>query len=256
MKVVILAGGLGTRLSEVTDVPPKPMVEVGGHPILWHIMNIYAHHGFTEFILALGYKQEVIKDYFLDFRARNSDFSIDLATAELTVRQVKAPAWKVHLVDTGLTTHTGGRVKRLREWLGDEPFMMTYGDGVADVDLTALVAFHRAHGKLATVTAVHPAARFGEMVLDGDAVTEFKEKPQTGLGWINGGFFVLSPQVLDLIDADGTAFELEPMSRLVAQRQLRSFRHEGFWQPMDTLRDKRLLDGLWASGDAPWKVWK
>jgi glucose-1-phosphate cytidylyltransferase len=219
-------------------------------------MNIYAHHGFTEFVLALGYKQEVIKDYFLNFRARNSDLTIDLGTNQVTARQVKAPAWTIHLVDTGLTTHTGGRVKRLKAWLGDETFLMTYGDGVADVDLTALVRFHASHGKLATVTAVHPAARFGEMVLDGQRVAEFKEKPQTGLGWINGGFFVLSPRVLDLIDHDAQAFEVEPMARLVAQGELMSFQHQGFWQPMDTLRDKRLLDGLWASGEAPWRVWR
>lgn len=256
MKVVLLAGGMGTRLSEVTDVTPKPMVEVGGHPILWHIMNIYGHHGFTEFVLALGYRQEVIKDYFLNFRARNSDLTVDLASNSITVRQAKVPSWKIHLVDTGLETQTGGRLRRLRDWLGDETFMMTYGDGVADVDIRKLAEFHSSHKKLATVTAVRPAARFGEMVVSGNQVAEFREKPQTGTGWINGGFFVLSPKVLDLIESDAMPFELDPMSRLVEQGQLMSFEHGGFWQPMDTLRDKRLLEKLWTQGQAPWRVWK
>lgn len=256
MKVVILAGGMGTRLSEVTDVTPKPMVEVGGRPILWHIMNIYAHHGHTEFLLALGYKQEVIKDFFLKFRAFSSDLTIDLAQNQVTSKNERAPNWKIHLVDTGLHTHTGGRVKRLKEWIGNETFMMTYGDGVSNVDISRLVAFHKSHGKLATVTGVHPAARFGEMVVDGGRVVEFKEKPQTGTGWINGGFFVLEPKVLDFIDGDAQPFELDPMTRLVSAGQLMTYLHDGFWQPMDTLRDKRLLDSLWEKNEAPWKVWK
>ncbi len=256
MKVVILAGGMGTRLSEMTDVLPKPMVEIGGRPILWHIMNIYAHHGFNEFVLALGYKQEIIKEYFLNLRAHSSDITIDLGADTVTMKQERVPNWKIHLVDTGLATQTGGRVKRLKEWLGSETFMMTYGDGVADVNVRALVDFHNAHGKLATVTAVRPTARFGEMVIEGNAVAEFREKPQTGTGWINGGFFVLSPKVLDFVDSDAMPFELDPMTRLVDGGHLMAYQHKGFWQPMDTLRDKRMLEGMWSSNEAPWRVWK
>ncbi|MBL8918788.1 MAG: glucose-1-phosphate cytidylyltransferase [Myxococcaceae bacterium] len=256
MKVVILAGGMGTRLSEETDVTPKPMVEIGGRPILWHIMNIYGAHGFREFVLALGYKQEVIKQYFLNFRTLSSDISLDLETDQISVRQNRVPPWKIHLVDTGLTTQTGGRAKRLKEWIGNETFMLTYGDGVANVDISALVAFHKSHGKLATVTAVRPAARFGEMKVKDGQVLEFREKPQTESGWINGGFFVLEPRVLDFIDGDATPFELDPMTRLVAAGELMTFEHRGFWQPMDTLRDKRTLESLWNGGHAPWRVWE
>ncbi|MCL5103761.1 MAG: glucose-1-phosphate cytidylyltransferase [Armatimonadetes bacterium] len=255
MKTVILAGGLGTRLSEETTVRPKPMVEIGGKPILWHIMNIFAHHGFCEFIVALGYKGEIIKEYFLNFYASNNDLTVDLDKGKTTVHDGRQPCWKVHLVDTGSETQTGGRVRRLRDWIGKETFMMTYGDGLSDVDITALVEFHKSHGKLATVTAVRPPARFGGMVFDGDRVADFTEKPQTGEGWINGGFFVLEPKVLDYIDGDPTAWEAAPLERLANDGQLMAFKHDGFWLPMDTLREKRILESLWGSGQAPWKTW-
>ena len=256
MKTVLLAGGLGTRLSEETATIPKPMVEIGGRPILWHIMKLYAAHGFSEFVIALGYKGEVVKDYFLNFRARNADVSVRLATGEVRVHDAAHPDWIVHLVDTGGSTQTGGRLKKLAGRLSPgETFMMTYGDGVADVDLAALLAFHRAHGKLATVTAVRPPGRFGSITLDGDRVSAFAEKPQVGEGWINGGFFVLEPPVLELIPGDGTLWEMEPLETLAARGELVAFRHEGFWQPMDTLRDKRYLEKLWDSGHAPWKLW-
>jgi glucose-1-phosphate cytidylyltransferase len=257
MKTILLAGGLGTRLAEETATIPKPMVEIGGRPILWHIMNIYAAHGFDEFLVALGYKGEVVKDYFLNFHARNADLTIRLGHDEKKVVAGTHPDWTVHLVDTGTATQTGGRLRRLRPWLGDDrTFLMTYGDGVADVDLRALVAFHRAHGRLATITAVRPPARFGGLTLDGDRVASFNEKQQTGEGWINGGFFVLERGVLDVIADDQTLWELDPLETLAARSELMAFRHEGFWQPMDTLRDKRQLEDLWASGKAPWKVWK
>jgi glucose-1-phosphate cytidylyltransferase len=231
------------------------MVEIGGHPMLWHIMNIYAHHGFQDFIVALGYKGDVIKDYFLNFRTRNSDLRIDLATGQVKVHRGSDLPWSVDLLDTGLSTQTGGRLKRLAHWLDEDVFMLTYGDGVANVDLRTLLEFHRGHGKLATVTAVRPPARFGGLALEGDAVLRFTEKPQAGDGWINGGFFVLDRRVLDFIDGDATLWEREPLERLAEQEQLRAFRHEGFWQPMDTIRERNLLEELWTSGKAPWKVW-
>jgi glucose-1-phosphate cytidylyltransferase len=255
MKTIILAGGAGTRLSEETGVKPKPMLEIGEHPILWHIMQIYAFHGFSEFLVALGYKGEVIKDYFLNFYARNADLTVRLGQGENEVHAASPPNWTVHLVDTGLATQTGGRMRRLSSWIGRETFLMTYGDGVADVDLTSLVAFHRSHGKLATITAVRPPGRFGALVLDSDRVTAFAEKPQVGEGWINGGFFVLEPEVLDLIGGDETLWEHDPLSTLASRGELMAFRHFGFWQPMDTLREKRLLEELWHSGKAPWKCW-
>ena len=255
MKTVILAGGLGTRLSEETQIRPKPMVEIGGHPMLWHIMNIYAHHGFQDFVVALGYKGDLIKDYFLNFHTRNSDLHIDLDSGEARVHRGGSPPWRLDLLDTGHATQTGGRLKRLVNLLDEDVFMLTYGDGVADVNLQALVEFHRSHGKLATVTAVRPPARFGGLALEGDAVLRFSEKPQAGDGWINGGFFVLDRRVLDFIDGDSTLWEREPLERLAQQGQLRAFRHEGFWQPMDTIRERNLLEELWASGRAPWKVW-
>jgi glucose-1-phosphate cytidylyltransferase len=256
LKTVILAGGLGTRLSEETVVKPKPMVEIGGHPLLWHIMNIYASQGFGEFVVALGYRGDLVKDYFLRFNAMNADLTLDLATGATQVHDGDHPQWKVHLADTGLETQTGGRLLRLRGWLeGDDLFLMTYGDGVADIDLSALLAFHRRHGRLATVTAVRPPARFGAITFDGDRVTRFAEKPQVGEGWINGGFFVLDRTVFDYIDGDQTPWEQGPMERLSAEGQLMAYRHEGYWQPMDTLREKHLLETLWRSGRAPWKVW-
>jgi glucose-1-phosphate cytidylyltransferase len=257
MKTIILAGGLGSRLSEETTARPKPMVEIGGKPMLWHIMNLYACHGFEEFIVALGYKGEVIKDYFLKFFALNNDLTLDLATGATTVHDGRQPRWKVHLVDTGLATQTGGRVKRLDAWLGpDTTFMLTYGDGVANVDLRALLRFHCAHGRLATVTTVRPPARFGGILFNGgDEVRRFSEKPQAGEGWINGGFFVLNRGVMDYIEDDETLWEREPLERLARDGQLMAYRHEGFWQPMDTLRERRLLEELWTSGSAPWKVW-
>lgn len=255
MKTVILAGGLGTRLSEETVLKPKPMVEIGGRPILWHIMNIYATHGFCEFLVALGYKGEIIKNYFLNFYAINNDLSIDLCSGKTLVHDRRQPSWRVHLVDTGVATETGGRISKLRSWIKDEPFMLTYGDGVSDVNVTKLVEFHRAHGKLATVTAVRPPSRFGGLKFEGDSVVEFMEKPQTGEGWINGGFFVLEPEALDFIEHDGMIWEREPLERLARAGELMVYRHDGFWQPMDTLREKKLLETLWESGTAPWKVW-
>ncbi|MFH1707285.1 MAG: glucose-1-phosphate cytidylyltransferase [Planctomycetota bacterium] len=256
MKVAILAGGLGSRLQEETTVKPKPMVEIGGKPILWHIMNIYAAHGYCEFSLALGYKGEAIKEYFLNFFALNNDLSIDLSKGKVQVNSAKQPEWKVDLVDTGAKTMTGGRLKRLKPWLCDKTFMATYGDGLADVKIPDLIAFHKAHGKLATLTAVRPPARFGGLeIAKNGKVTQFVEKPQTGEGWINGGFFVLEPEVLDMIEGDESSFEWKPMEELARQGQLMAFQHPGFFQPMDTIRDKNQLEELWQSGKAPWKVW-
>lgn len=256
MKVVILAGGFGTRLSEETSLRPKPMVEIGGKPMLWHIMNIYAHHGFKEFVVALGYKGDIIKDYFLNFYALNSDFTVELSSGNTTVHDSRQPDWTVHLVDTGLQTQTGGRIRRLKKWLGDDTFMLTYGDGVADVNVTKLVDFHRAHGKLATVTAVRPPSRFGGLAVDRQMVTTFTEKPQAGEGWINGGYFVLEPRVLDYIDDDRMPWEGAPVERIAAEGNLLAYKHEGFWMPMDTLREKQTLESLWESGAAPWAVWR
>jgi len=256
MKTVILAGGLGTRLSEETSTRPKPMVEVGDRPILEHILGLYSRAGFNEFVIALGYKGSIIKEHFLNIYQRHGDLTIDTARGDVKVHEGDKPNWKLHLVDTGHETQTGGRVLRTKSWIQDETFMMTYGDGLSDVDLQALVAFHKAHGKLATVTAVRPPARFGGLVFEGDKIVEFTEKPQTGEGWINGGFFVLEPQVFDYITNDTTIWEREPLENLARDGQLMAFRHEGFWQAMDTLREKKLLETLLASGTAPWMATK
>lgn len=255
MKTVILCGGLGTRLGEETDVRPKPMVEVGGHPILWHLMKGYSQQGFKDFVLALGYKGEAIKRYFLDYRQLQSDLTIGLKSGSISIHDGDREDWNVNLVNTGQSTETGGRLKRVRTWTGDETFFATYGDGVSNVDLNALLAFHRKHGRLVTVTAVRPPARFGLLVFNGDLVTEFTEKPQIGEGWINGGFFVLEPGVFDYIDGDESVFEREPLERLARDGQLAAYKHDGFWQCMDTLRDVRLLEALWQRQAAPWKVW-
>lgn len=243
-------------MREETEVRPKPMVNVGGYPILWHIMKIYATYGFKEFVLALGYKGEVIKEYFLDYRTRTSNLMVKLRTDEVTVYEGDYEDWTVHLFDTGRLTQTGGRVKRLASVIGDETFMLTYGDGVANVDIERLVTFHERHGRLATVTAVRPPARFGSFRFDGDLVSRFEEKPQIGEGWINGGFFVLEPEMIDYIEGDEVELERAPLERLAEDRQLVAYRHEGFWQPMDTLREVRLLESLWQAGEAPWKIWK
>ncbi len=255
MKVVILAGGLGTRLAEETRDKPKPMVEIGGRPILWHIMKIYGAAGLDHFILALGYRGDLIKSYFLDYYQLSNDITI-AGDGKIELHEGARDEWRIDLIDTGLDTQTGGRIKRLANRLHDETFMLTYGDGVADVDVRKLLEFHRSHGKLATVTAVRPPARFGGLLFDGDLVVEFTEKPQIGEGWINGGFFVLEPGVLDYIDGDESYWEREPLERLAADGQLVAYRHEGFWQPMDTLRDVRLLESLWESGEVPWKMWQ
>jgi glucose-1-phosphate cytidylyltransferase len=257
MKVVILAGGLGTRLAEETVVRPKPMVEIGGRPILWHIMKIYAHHGLTDFVVCLGYKGYMVKEYFANWRLHRSDVTIDLATNSITWHDAPAEPWRVTLADTGDDTMTGGRLKRVARHLAPgETFCMTYGDGVADIDLGALLAFHRAHGRAATLTAVRPPGRFGAVAIEEGRVTRFVEKPEGDGGWINGGFFVLEPRVLDEIAGDGTVWEREPLEGLAAKGELRAFRHQGFWQPMDTLRDKAVLEEAWASGRAPWAVWR
>jgi glucose-1-phosphate cytidylyltransferase len=253
MKVILLAGGFGTRLSEYTDVVPKPMVQVGGKPILWHIMNTYAHFGHKDFYVALGYKAEVVKEYFLNYRALNADFTVDLKSGDITPHQLDEVDWRVTLVHTGENSMTGGRVKRMRSYVGDETCLLTYGDGVADIDIDALLAFHRSHGKLVTVSAVRPAARFGELELEGDFVASFKEKPQLHEGWINGGYFVVEPAFFDLIDDDATMLEREPLERATRAGQLAAYRHDGFWQCMDTKRDHDLLESLWAKG-APWAV--
>ena len=256
MKAVILAGGLGTRLSEETVLRPKPMVEVGGKPILWHIMNIYAIQGITEFIIALGYKGEMIKEYFLNFYAINNDISLDLATGRTTIHDGNQPKWKIHLIDTGLETQTGGRLKRLRKWLcEDETFLFTYGDGLSDLNVSALLDFHKSHGKFATVTTVRSPARFGRIGFEGDAVVEFYEKPRSGEGWINGGFFVLNTKVFDYIREDETVWERDPVERLAQDGQMMGYRHYGFWSCMDTLKEKHYLDELWTTGKAPWKLW-
>jgi glucose-1-phosphate cytidylyltransferase len=255
VKVIILAGGLGTRLQEETVVKPKPMVEVGGRPILWHILNIYAAHGVSDFVLALGYKGEVIKHYFHTFFHMHGDFSVDLCTGKVTDHDSDRTQWNVHLVDTGLSTQTGGRLARLRRWVQDGTFMMTYGDGVGNVDIQALLAFHRRHGKLATLTAVTPPARFGLLEMEGDSILRFAEKPPTGEGWISGGYFVLEPQVLDYIEGDETIWERGPLERLASEGQLMAYRHTGFWHPMDSVRDLRNLESLWQSGNPPWKIW-
>lgn len=256
MKVAILAGGLGTRLSEETVVKPKPMVEIGGKPMLWHIMQMYAAYGFKEFVVALGYKGEIIKDYFVNYHYRSRSLTVRLCDGDLSIHQRDGEDWVVHLLDTGFDTNTGGRVKRVAQFIGNETFMLTYGDGVCNVNIARLLDFHRTQGKLATVTAVRPPARFGGIVFDGNLVSHFAEKPQVGEGWINGGFFVLEPQIVDYIATESTLWEGEPMERLAAERQLAAYRHDEFWQCMDTLRDVRLLDNLWATGKAPWKVWE
>jgi glucose-1-phosphate cytidylyltransferase len=254
-KAVILAGGYGTRLMEETETRPKPMVEIGGRPILWHIMKSYAAYGVTEFVLPLGYKGHVIKQYFADYHLHASDITIDLAANAVTMHKRTAEPWKVTLVDTGLDTMTGGRIARLREHLNGEPFYLTYGDGLAALDIRALADFHLAHGRTATITAVRPPSRFGSLDMDGTVVTVFHEKPPGAETWINGGFFVMSPRVLDYIEGDATVFEREPLERLARDRELMAYRHDGFWYSMDTLRDKKHLESLWASGHAPWRVW-
>ncbi|MEQ8352769.1 MAG: glucose-1-phosphate cytidylyltransferase [Leptospiraceae bacterium] len=253
MKVVILAGGFGTRLSEYTETIPKPMVPIGGRPIVWHIMQRYANYGHKDFYLALGYKSEVFKDYFLNYRNLNSDFTIDLKTGAIEHHQFEATDWKVTMVNTGNASMTGGRVKRMRPFIGEETFLLTYGDGVADIDIDDLLNFHRAHGKMITVTAVHPAARFGELEMDGSLVKSFLEKPQTGQGWINGGFFVIEPEFFNLIEGDDTVLEKSPLEEASRRGELMAYLHRGYWQCMDTKRDKDHLDELWASGEAPWK---
>ncbi|MBI5294291.1 MAG: glucose-1-phosphate cytidylyltransferase [Chloroflexi bacterium] len=256
MKVAILAGGLGTRLSEETTIKPKPMVEIGGKPILWHIMKTYSSFGFKEFVVALGYKGEMIKDYFLNYHHYSHNLTVQIETGAVTIHKRESEDWTIHLLDTGYETQTGGRVKQVAEFVGDEPFMLTYGDGVSNVNIAELLDFHRRHGKLATLTAVRPPARFGQLIFDGDQINRFEEKPQVGEGWINGGFFVLQPEIVRYVDGNSTYWEREPLERLSADNQLAAYRHADFWQCMDTLRDKKMLEGLWQDGVAPWKVWE
>ena len=255
LKTVVLAGGFGTRLAEETDVRPKPMVEIGGYPILWHIMKIYSYYGYKEFFIALGYKGHVIKQFFLDHFNLSGNISINYKKEEVSVENHVCEDWIVHLIDTGLETYTGGRVKRLEPFLKNETFMVTYGDGVSNINIQSLIDFHRSHGKIATVTAVRPPARFGGLIFKGDMVIQFTEKPQTGEGWINGGFFVFEPEIFRYLEGDHTSLEADLLERLAAEGQLVAYKHDKFWQCMDTLRDKHLLERLWQNGEAPWKVW-
>ena len=255
MKTIILAGGMGTRLQEETTVKPKPMVEIGGQPILWHIMKIYSMYGFKDFAIAMGYKSEVIRSYFLNYYYHHCNMTVNLGTGEIEIEDGDHDDWKVYLADTGEKTQTGGRIKRLEKWIGDQTFMFTYGDGVADINIDELINFHQKSGKLATVTAIRPPFRFGSIVTDGDYVQRFLEKPVAGENWASGGFFVLEPGVLDYISGDDMPWEFKPLEKLTEDGQLVAFRHEGFWQCMDTIRDVQYLEALWAQGAAPWKTW-
>lgn len=256
MKAVLLAGGLGTRLAEETEIKPKPMVEIGGHPILWHIMQLYAHFGFNDFVIALGYKGHVIKKFMMDYNTLNSNMTVKPNSGQIMYHKSGKQDLTVELIDTGLHTQTGGRLKRLAPYINDERFFMTYGDGVSNVDIRALLEFHKKHGKLCTLTAVRPPARFGHMLFEDELVTKVSNQLQTEEGWINGGFLVCEPQVLDYIDGDSTAWEKEPLERIAADGQLMAYKHEGFWQCMDTIRDKVHLENLWSQGNPPWKLWK
>ena len=255
MKVVILAGGLGTRLAEETVIKPKPMVEIGGRPILWHIMKIYSSYGFNEFVICTGYKGYVIKEFFANYYLHTTDVTFDISKGELEIHNNKTEPWKVTLIDTGEETMTGGRLKRISQFVGGQDFCMTYGDGVSNVNIAKLVDFHRAHGKLCTVTAARPGARFGALGLEGESVTHFQEKPLGDGGYINGGFFVVSPKCLEYIDGDSMVWEQEPMKKLAENGQMKAFLHDDFWLPMDTVRDRQQLEGLWQTGKAPWKIW-
>ncbi|MDJ0510223.1 MAG: glucose-1-phosphate cytidylyltransferase [Crocosphaera sp.] len=255
MKVAILAGGLGTRLAPETETKPKPMVEIGGRPILWHIMMHYHHYGFNEFVIALGYKAEIIKKYMVDYASLNSNLTVNLESGNVIQHGADQPNWTIELIDTGVPTNTGGRIKKLAPYIGNEPFLLTWGDGVSDVNIKDLISFHRSHGKLATLTAVRPPARFGHLELEGQKIVEFSEKIQTKEGWINGAFFVLEPDVFNYIEGDKTQFEKEPLETLAKEGELMAYRHNSFWQCMDTVRDKKRLEKLWESGQAPWKTW-
>jgi len=256
MKVVILAGGLGTRISEESHLKPKPMIGIGDRPILWHIMKIYSAQGFNEFVICLGYKQYIVKEFFADYYLHTSDVTFDLAKNEMTVHKNNSEPWRVTLVDTGINTMTGGRIKRIKDYIGDEPFMLTYGDGVADVDVNKLLEFHKSHGKIGTITAINVAQRFGVLDVDSDSsISAFREKQDLDKSVINGGFMVMNPEIFNYIDGDDTVFEQYPLSQLAKENQLMAYRHDGFWQCMDTQRDKQLLEKLWESGNAPWKIW-
>lgn len=255
MKAVILAGGFGTRISEESALKPKPMIEIGGKPILWHIMKMYSHHGINEFVICCGYKQYVIKEYFANYFLHNSNVTFEIAKNSMKVHHTQSEDWVISVVDTGENTLTGGRLKKVRDFIGNEDFCFTYGDGVSDLNIAQLLKYHKEHGKMATVTAIQPPGRFGAMEMSNNSVTRFQEKPKGDGSWVNGGFFVLNPKVIDLIDGDHTVWEKEPLEKLAASQQLQAYRHEGFWYAMDTLRDKNLLEELWASGKAPWKVW-
>lgn len=255
MKVLLLAGGLGTRISEETHLKPKPMIEIGGKPILWHIMKMYSHYGFNEFVVLLGYKGYVVKEFFANYFMHNSDVTVDLAENKITIHDNKSEPWKITLLDTGYESMTGGRILRARKYVGEEPFMVTYGDGVSDVNIKALEEYHRSHSGCITMTSVQPDGRFGSLKMDGDRISQFLEKPKGDGGWINGGFFVCDPKVFDYLDGDSTIFEREPLERMAEDKELFAFKHTGFWKPMDTLRDKNQLEEMWTNNTAKWKTW-